>query len=139
MSIFSFLSGPLDTVLERVIPDTNKRKEMTHEITTMFEKNSQAIRLAQIEVNKEEAKHKSIFVSGWRPFIGWVCGLAMAMNWLITPLINMLLLTFGVTDAQGNSVQIPLLDLAEMMPVIMGLLGLGTLRTVEKIKDRARN
>jgi hypothetical protein len=92
--------------------------------------------LAQIAVNTQEAKHTSIFVAGWRPFIGWVCGLAFAWAFLIYPM-----LTFAVV-AMGIPVPLhllPALDLSAMMPVLMGMLGLGAMRSYERASGVERN
>ena len=95
--------------------------------------------LAQIEVNKREAASGFIFVSGWRPFIGWVCGSAFAYNYILSPFIMggvyyYAQLTGKVVDLSG----LPQLDLATMIPVLMGMLGLGGLRTYEKGAGVAR-
>ena len=84
--------------------------------------------MAQIEVNKTEAGHRNLFVAGWRPAVGWVCVLSMASNFLVIPMANF---TLALAD---STVNIPLIDLSTMMPVLMGMLGLGALRTVEKTK-----
>ena len=85
----------------------------------------------QLDINKEEAKNPSVFVSGWRPFIGWVCGSACAWNWIGLPLAVFLAKLFGyAVDLQPAS-------LTEMMPILLGMLGLGGLRTVEKIQGVA--
>lgn len=86
----------------------------------------------QIDINKEEAKSDSIFVAGWRPFIGWVCGSACAWNWIGLPMAKSGLLLAGVTLSVSPA------DLSEMLPVLMGMLGLGALRTAEKFKGVAR-
>lgn len=86
----------------------------------------------QIDINKEEAKSDNVFVSGWRPFIGWVCGSACAWNWIGLPMVKAGLLLAGVTLSVSPA------DLSEMLPVLMGMLGLGTLRTAEKFKGVAR-
>jgi hypothetical protein len=116
---------PLGKVLEKVIPDRDRRDEIAYEIATQAESHAQAIQIAQIEVNKIEAAHKSLFVAGWRPFIGWVCGVAMGFNYLVAPVAAIWL-------------DITPLDTAVMFPVLLGLLGLGGLRTAEKVKRVAR-
>ena len=88
--------------------------------------------MAQIEVNKVEAAHHNMFVAGWRPAIGWICALGMAGNFLIIPFANMAL---ELTD---SGVLIPMIALSEMMPVLMGMLGLGAMRTFEKTKGVSR-
>jgi len=85
----------------------------------------------QLDTNKEEAKNPSVFVSGWRPFIGWVCGSACAWNWIGLPIAVFFAKAFGYT------VDLHPADLMEMMPILMGMLGLGGLRTVEKIQGVA--
>lgn len=87
--------------------------------------------LAQIGVNTEEAKSTSVFVSGWRPAIGWICGTACAWNWIGLPVFKM------ATAMAGHPINVSPADLSEMMPVLMGMLGLGGLRTLEKLNGVA--
>jgi hypothetical protein len=109
------------------------KDELAFKIKTFEAANEQAIRLAQLEINKEEAKHSSLFVSGGRPFIVWVCGIGFAMNFLIGPLLTFLCALAGVP------VVFPTIDISGMMPLLLGLLGLGGMRTYEKMKGVARN
>jgi hypothetical protein len=83
----------------------------------------------QLAVNQAEAANPSIFVSGWRPFIGWVCGGGCAWNWVGLPIAK-----FGILAAGLPALQIAQADLTEMMPLLLGLLGLGGLRTYERVK-----
>jgi hypothetical protein len=85
----------------------------------------------QLEINKVEAGNSSLFVSGWRPFIGWTCGAACGWNWLGIPVAKF------AAIALGHPIVMAPADLTEMLPVLMGLLGLGALRTVEKIQGVA--
>jgi hypothetical protein len=85
----------------------------------------------QLDINKEEAKSPSVFVSGWRPFIGWVCGAACAWNWIG------LKIALFVAAYLGHDLKLQPADISEMMPVLLGMLGLGGLRTVEKLNDKA--
>jgi Holin of 3TMs, for gene-transfer release len=87
----------------------------------------------QLDVNKVEAASSSVFVAGWRPFIGWVCGSACAWNWIGLPITKAGLLLAGLP-----ALTLAPADLTEMLPVLMGMLGLGALRTTEKIKGVAR-
>lgn len=91
--------------------------------------------LAQIAVNAQEAKHDSIFVAGWRPFIGWVCGLAFTWAFLLYPMLSFFVVAFGLPV---DLTLVPELDLAAMMPVLMGMLGLGAMRSWEKREGVAR-
>lgn len=86
----------------------------------------------QLDINKTEAASPSIFVSGWRPFIGWVCGTACAWNWVGISIAKFIALTFFATKIDVSPA-----ELSEMMPILLGMLGLGGLRTVEKIKGVA--
>jgi hypothetical protein len=107
-----------DTVINKVWPDkTEAEKQQLAAAVQLVQ--------GQLEINKVEAASSSVFVSGWRPFIGWVCGAACAWNWIGLPILRMY-----VPDLTPA-------NLTEMMPVLMGLLGLGALRTVEKINNVA--
>lgn len=110
-------------LLDKFIPDADERNKLAHEIATMAERHAQEIALAQIEVNKVEAG-AGWFRGGWRPATGWVCVAGFSVNFLVSPL------------AAGFGISIPMADVGTMMPVLMGMLGLGGLRTVEKLKGQ---
>lgn len=126
------LIGPVTGLLDKFIEDKDAKNAMAHEIATMAEKAAHEAAMAQIEVNKAEAASGSVFKGGWRPFIGWVCGFAFAYHFILQPL-----LLFGVTAAGVTLPPLPEFDMSSLMPVLLGMLGLGGLRTVEKIKDKA--
>jgi hypothetical protein len=115
------LIAPVTGLLDKFIPDADTKQKIAHEIATMSEKHAQQIALAQIEVNKAEAKG-NWFQSSWRPATAWVCVLGFAVNFLISPLAA----PFGVV--------VPQADTSTMLPVLMGMLGLGGLRTMERVK-----
>jgi len=83
----------------------------------------------QTKINEIEAQHRTVFVAGWRPFIGWVCGVALAYNFVIRDLF--------VWALQPETVP-PALQMEQLMTVLLGMLGLGGLRTFEKIKDKVK-
>ena len=116
------LIAPITSLLDKFIPDADTKQKLAHEISTMSDKYAQEIALAQIAVNKEEAAG-NWFQAGWRPATGWVCVLGFAVNFLILPL------------AAGFGVDIPQADTSTMLPVLIGMLGLGGLRTYEKSKS----
>jgi len=89
------------------------------------------INKAQLEVNKVEAGHTSKFVSGWRPFTGWICATAMAYHFILQPLLTFVLYTFG------NEVVLPTFDMTTLTTVLLGMLGLGGMRSFEKVKRSA--
>lgn len=135
--ILGFLSGDVIDTLAGIFKDYQDKKltkeELKFKLETFEAQNEQDLRLAQIALNTEEAKHSSLFVSGARPFILWVCGLGFAMNFLIAPIG-----TF-VASLAGYSIVFPQADLSVMMPVLLGLLGLGGMRTFEKLNGVSRN
>jgi energy-converting hydrogenase Eha subunit H len=115
MSILNSLIGPVTGLLDKFIEDKDAKNAIAFELSTMAEKHAQELAKGQLDVNKVEAAHKNLFVAGWRPAVGWVCCLGMAGNFIIIPLVNF-----------------------AMMPVLMGMLGLGAMRTVEKTKNVQR-
>ena len=110
---------PVSNLLDRFIPDADTKQKIAHEIATMSQKHAQEIALAQIKLNTAEAKG-SAFQRNWRPATGWVCVLALGVNYLISPL------------AAGAGIDIPQADGGTLMPILMGLLGLGGMRSFEK-------
>ena len=126
------LIAPVSNILDKVIADADERNRLAHEIATLAERQAHEIAKAQIDVNQNEAKHKSIFVSGWRPACGWVCVSGFSVNFLVIPIVNIYL-----TAWTQIPLLIPSLDVSEMMPVLLGMLGLGGMRTVEKTKNVA--
>lgn len=119
------VAGLASTVIEKIWP--NKSEQERAELAAAL-----AVVQGQIEVNQAEAASSSVFVAGWRPFIGWVCGSACAWNWIGLPITKMALALAGYT------LELSPADLTEMLPVLMGMLGLGALRTFEKTKGVAR-
>lgn len=115
------LIGPVAGLLDKVVPDKDVAAKLAHEIATMSEKHAQELSIAQLAVNKEEAKG-NWFQSSWRPAVAWVCVIGMAINFLVSPLLSPL------------GIVVPQADTSVMMPVLMGMLGLGGLRSFEKTK-----
>ena len=129
MSLIASLIGPVSSLLDKVIPDADVKAKLAHEIATMSDQHAQQLALAQVEVNKAEAASGSLFKGGWRPFVGWVCGIALLYHFILSPLI-----IFGVTLTGIDIPPIPEFDMGSLMTVLMGMLGLGGLRTYEKQK-----
>ena len=124
MNLNSLIS-PVTSLLDKFIPDADTKQKIAHEIATMSEKHAQELALAQVALNTQEAKG-NWFQSGWRPATGWVCVAGFAVNFLISPIAA----AFGVT--------IPQADTTVMLPVLLGMLGLGGLRTVERVKGAGK-
>lgn len=123
------LIGPVTGILDKFIEDKDAKNAMAHEIATMAEKAAHEAAMAQVEVNKAEAQHRSIFVAGWRPFIGWTCGVALAYHFVANPIIM-----FAVTVAGVDIPTLPSFDMDSLMTVLLGMLGLGGMRSFEKMK-----
>jgi len=115
-------------VLDRFFPNKEEKEKAQREIEAKLTEHLARIDLAQLEVNKQEAAHRSLFVAGWRPFIGWSCGLALFYTYLAQPVVTFILVQ------QGQYIDLPPVDLGAMMPVLLGMLGLGGLRSWEKYK-----
>ncbi len=126
MSILNSLIVPVTSLLDKFIEDKDQKLSLAHQISTMAERHSQELAKGQLEINKTEAAHRSLFVAGWRPFCGWVCCLSMASNFLLIPMANFAL------ALSSSPIHIPLIELSEMMPVLIGMLGFGAYRTIEK-------
>jgi len=115
-------------VLDRFFPDKEKAEQAKREIESQLTEHLASIDLAQLEVNKAEAKSRNVFIAGWRPFIGWTCGLALCWTYILQPVAQFVL------AQTGHLIDLPGLDMSTMMPVLLGMLGLGGLRSWEKHK-----
>ena len=119
------LIGPVTRLLDKFIEDKDKKNAIAFELATMAERHAQELAKGQLEVNKTEAAHKSLFVAGWRPAIGWICGMALLYSTILAPIL-------------GIWFTVPPVDSALLTSVLMGMLGLGAMRTVEKTKGVQR-
>lgn len=127
------LIGPILGPLIDRIPDPVERARAREAAEASMLQAMTSLVAAQIEVNKVEAQHTSIFVAGWRPAIGWICGIGMAWAFIIHPMILWAAFLFEFNI--GNA---PTLNVGELMTVLLGMLGLGGLRTYEKRLGVAR-
>ena len=125
MSILSSLIEPATKLLDKVIEDKDQKNALAHEIATMAERHAQELAKGQLDVNKVEAAHKSLFVAGWRPAIGWVCALGLFYNVILANII-------------GIWIDLPEIDTTLLVPVMMGMLGLGAMRSYEKVQGVSR-
>jgi len=115
------LIAPVTGLLERFIPDADTKQKLAYEIATISDRYAQELAVAQIKLNTAEAKG-NWFQSSWRPATGWVCVLALGVNYLVSPM------------AAGFGIDIPQADGGTLMPILGGLLGLGSMRSAERIK-----
>lgn len=117
-------------VIDRIFPDKAKADEAKLAMAQLQMSGELKLILGQIEVNKAEATNTNLFVAGWRPFIGWVCGLALAYQYIGRPLL--------VIVGNAIDVAIPVLPLdGTLWELMFGMLGIGGLRTFEKLKGKA--
>lgn len=113
-----------NTVINKIWPDKSEQEKQQLAAAVM-------VIQGQLDINKAEASNPSVFVSGWRPAIGWVCGAACAWNWIGLPMMKAAMLAAGHPMAMAPA------DISEMLPILIGMLGLGGLRTAEKINGVA--
>ena len=125
MSILSSLIKPITSILDKVIEDKDTKNEIAFELATMAERHAQELAKGQLDVNKVEAAHNSLFVSGWRPAIGWICGLALLYSTILAPILGIWFI-------------VPPVDSSLLTSVLMGMLGLGAMRSYEKKNNVAR-
>ena len=118
------VSDLVGTVVNKIWPDKTEAEKQQLAAAVMVVQ-------GQLDINKVEAANPSVFVSGWRPFIGWVCGSGCAWNWIALPALK------AVLAIWGHPLDLSPANLTEMMPLLLGMLGLGGLRTVEKIRGVA--
>tara|TARA_R110000851_G_scaffold18446_2_gene58059 strand:- start:1353 stop:1733 length:381 start_codon:yes stop_codon:yes gene_type:complete len=118
------LIKPVSEILDKFVADKDLKLKLQHELSQELHKAN----IAQLEVNKVEAAHRNVFVAGWRPFTGWVCASALAYHFIVEPIV-----VFGLAlyDVQ---LTLPQFDMGSLLTVLMGMLGLGGLRTFEKSK-----
>jgi len=119
MSLLGSLVEPVTGLLDKFIEDKDQKAKIAFDLSTMAERHAQELALAQIKVNQEEAKG-NWFQSSWRPLIGWICGLSLAINYLISPI------------CAGFGIVIPQADMSVMMPLLLGMLGIAGMRSVDK-------
>ena len=128
------LAGGLFALVDELFTSEAERADARLQVLKLLS----AEKVAQMAVNTQEAGSKSTFVAGWRPFIGWVCGMALAWQFVLLPIIVAVLSTvaaYNQVDIDTSSLFE--FDLSTMMPVLLGMLGLGTMRSFEKSKGVA--
>lgn len=121
------------TLIEKIFPDQTQANLAKLELLKLQQSGDLALITGQLEINKVEAANPSVFVSGARPFIMWICGLGFGLQFIVNPLV-----TWGCI-VYGNPVVLPALDMSILMTLLGGLLGLSGMRTVEKLNGVARS
>lgn len=123
--MISLLIPAVASLLDKFVEDKDERAKLAHEIATLAERQAHDNAIAQIKVNEVQAAHRSFFVAGGRPAIMWICALGLFYAVLLHPLLDIWL-------------NMPTVNTDVLMPVLLGLLGLGGMRTVEKLKGVAK-
>lgn len=144
--IISGLFKVAESLIDRFFPDPEKKAAAQLDLIKM-QQTGELAQLAsatdlaklQIQTNIEEAKSTSWFVSGWRPWVGWVCGMAFAYTYIVLPFLLFFVFSFGTAEMAKQVALLPKIEIGEMMPVLLGMLGLGYLRTDEKKANVARS
>jgi hypothetical protein len=119
------LIGPVTGLLDKFIEDKDQKNALAHELATMADNHAQELAKGQLAVNAVEAAHKSLFVAGWRPFVGWICGVGLLYNVLISQILAIWF-------------EVPTVDPSLLTPILMGMLGMGAMRSYEKTKGVQR-
>ena len=123
------LIDPISNILDKFVADKDLKAKLQHELDQELHKAN----MAQIEVNKEQAKHSSLFVSGARPAIMWVCCLGLFWSFFLAPFLTWLIV------ASGSTATLPAIETEGLLSLTLALLGLGGYRSFEKFKGVARN
>jgi hypothetical protein len=123
------LIGPATELIGKFVEDKDQKNKLAHEIATMAERHAQELAKGQLAINAEEAKSRNVFVAGWRPFIGWTCGIALLAHFLIFPSADVVTAYMGI-----EPVAYPAFDMDSLMTILLGMLGLGGMRSFEKAK-----
>ena len=132
MIALASLVGPIVNKFVDRIPDGNERARAKESLERELVDAANSVMLAQTEINKAEAAHKSIFVAGWRPFIGWVCGVGIAWSMVVQPVAQWAMI------AWGDGTELPTIDTSYLMELVTAMLGMSGLRTFEKMRGVAR-
>jgi len=128
------LISPVTDLISEVVVDKDKARELKVRLQELADSADQRLHeelMGQIEVNKEEAKHASIFVAGWRPFIGWVGGVGLAYSFVAAPFIEFTAKVFGYVG------EMPTPDANQLMTLVTAMLGVGAMRSYDKFKGTA--
>jgi len=123
----------VSTFVGKFVKDKDLAAKLLHEANSQEMASEIQARLGQMEVNKIEAASKSLFVSGWRPAVGWICVLSLGYQFFLSPFIR-----FIAIVVMDNPPTFPVLDSSQLTPILIGMLGLGGLRTYEKVNKVAR-
>ena len=132
LALIPALVPALGTLIDRLIPDKAEAERARLEMEAALVNAANQAALAQVEVNKIEAGHSSVFVAGWRPSIGWVCAAGLAWAFVAAPVVSWGMVVFGV------KAELPDIQTDYLLELVIAMLGMGGLRTFEKMRGVAR-
>lgn len=118
-----------NTVIDRLIPDKTAAAAAKAALIQAELNGELEATKGQLQVDIAEAANQSIFVAGWRPFVGWICGVAFGYVYILQPFLVFLLVAFKI---QFDPSKLPIIDTSQMLPVLLGMLGLGAMRSYDK-------
>ena len=125
--------GPIVDGFLKFIPDKNEARRAKEQLESQMLVAMTSLVQGQLAINQKEAEHGSIFVAGWRPGIGWICGFALAWSFVLEPMA-----TWGILVAGVDLPVLPRIELGPLLSILMGMLGLAGVRTYEKRLGVAR-
>lgn len=134
--ILGDLISPVKDIISEVVVDKDKARELNIRLQELADKADERYHeelMGQIEVNKEEAKHSSVFVAGWRPFIGWVGGVGLGYNFILAPFVELVFRNYGYVG------EMPQPDTGQLMTLLLAMLGVGAMRSYDKMKGTETN
>ena len=117
-----------ETVIDRLVPDKNAKSKAMREMEKALVDAHAKGMLGQLEINKVEAGHRSIFVAGWRPMCGWICAAALGFHFIVAPVVQ------WAGTIGGWHLPITEFDMSSLMTILLGMLGIGGMRSFEKFK-----
>jgi hypothetical protein len=117
------------TLIDKLFPDKAAADKAKADLVNLQVSGDLQLALGQLSVDLAEAQNSSVFVAGWRPFIGWACGSSFAYAFILQPIIQVMLVVF---HSSFDPAKLPQMNFAEMMPVLLGMLGLGAMRSYDK-------
>jgi hypothetical protein len=132
LPVITALLPALGTLIDRLIPDRAAAERAKAEMEQQLVTAANQAALAQVEVNKIEAAHSSVFVAGWRPAIGWVCAAGLAWAFVLAPIASWALVVLGI------KAELPAIHTDYLLELVLAMLGIGGLRTFEKLRGVAR-
>lgn len=127
----SDLFGLGEKLIDKLLPDPKQRADALFKLKELEQNGDLAVMAQQSEINKIEAANPRLFVSGWRPFIGWICGVALSVQMIVGPIV------VWISTLAGHPVPLVVLDVSLLTTLLVGMLGLSGMRTVEKVNGVA--